>query len=30
MALALSPLLSPGLPIISVVIIAFIAGWNSR
>jgi predicted branched-subunit amino acid permease len=29
-ALLLSPLLSPGLPIISVVIIAFLAGWRSR
>lgn len=30
LALALSPFLSPGLPIISVVIIAFIAGWRSK
>lgn len=28
MALLLSPLLAPGLPIISVVLIAFIAGWR--
>lgn len=29
-ALLLSPFLSPGLPIISVVVIAFIAGWRAR
>lgn len=30
LALALSPLLSPGLPIISVVIIALVAGWSEK